>query len=415
MATLSTKIALRNDTAANWETQNPVLLKGEMGVETDTRLLKVGDGSTTWVNLPYINKFEGAEPTTHTELTPTDNETDAELLQTIAAPSVDDIAIIRREIADGKTTRTAYVFDGENWAALDGNYDASNVYFGQDFIATAPIGTVTIPTSGSTTIAAKGKNLSTVLTSIFAERKTPTATKPSISVSFTNALKSVEVGTSIAPTYSTTFNAGKYTYGPATGIAAQSWEITDNLGNSRTTNSGSFEALTIGDGTSYSLTATATYNQGAMPKDNFGDDYEAARIPAGSVSATTSTKLSGYRSYFYGSITDKVPSPSEITSDLIRTSLTNGGAYNSKKELTITPGADGAKAVIVAYPANTSRDGLSEVLLTSTMGLDITASYEKQVNVEVEGVNGYDAIPYTVYMYAPAQIGGDEVHKITLK
>lgn len=413
MATLSTKIALRNDTAANWETQNPVLLKGEMGVETDTRLLKVGDGSTTWVNLPYLNKFEGMEPASHTELAPTNNETDTELLQTIAAPSTDDIAIIRREIADDKTTRTAYVFDGENWTALDGNYDASNVYFGQDFIATAPIGTITIPTSGSTTIAAKGKNLSAVLTSIFAERKTPTATKPTVSVSFTNSAKSIEVGTSVTPTYATTFNAGKYTYGPATGIAAQSWEIKDNLGNTKTTDSGSFEAITIGDSTSYSLTATATYNQGAMPKDNFGDDYEAARIAAGSASATTSTKLSGYRSYFYGSITGKVPT--EITSELIRTSLTNGGAYNSKKELTITPGADGAKAVIVAYPANTSRGGLQEVLLTSTMSLDITKNYEKQINVEVEGANGYESIPYTVYMYAPSQIGGDEVHKITLK
>ena len=34
--TISTKILLRNDTAQNWTTNNPVLAKGEMGIEIDT-------------------------------------------------------------------------------------------------------------------------------------------------------------------------------------------------------------------------------------------------------------------------------------------------------------------------------------------------------------------------------------------
>ena len=42
--TLDVKIQIRNDTKNNWTTQNPVLLKGEMGVETDTRKFKFGDG-----------------------------------------------------------------------------------------------------------------------------------------------------------------------------------------------------------------------------------------------------------------------------------------------------------------------------------------------------------------------------------
>ena len=29
---LNTRIQLRNDTAANWESKNPILLKGEVGV-----------------------------------------------------------------------------------------------------------------------------------------------------------------------------------------------------------------------------------------------------------------------------------------------------------------------------------------------------------------------------------------------
>jgi hypothetical protein len=45
---------LRNDTAANWTTENPVLLQGEVGVETDTRRMKVGDGTTAWNSLLYV-------------------------------------------------------------------------------------------------------------------------------------------------------------------------------------------------------------------------------------------------------------------------------------------------------------------------------------------------------------------------
>lgn len=48
-----TVIKLRRDTAANWDSINPVLASGEMGVETDTGLHKIGDGITAWGVLPY--------------------------------------------------------------------------------------------------------------------------------------------------------------------------------------------------------------------------------------------------------------------------------------------------------------------------------------------------------------------------
>tara|TARA_Y100000004_G_scaffold197316_1_gene271075 strand:- start:651 stop:3560 length:2910 start_codon:yes stop_codon:yes gene_type:complete len=45
----------RRDTAANWTSQNPTLLAGEIGYETDTGYIKVGDGSTAWTSLGYID------------------------------------------------------------------------------------------------------------------------------------------------------------------------------------------------------------------------------------------------------------------------------------------------------------------------------------------------------------------------
>jgi hypothetical protein len=46
-------IQVRRDTAANWTSANPTLAAGETGFETDTRLTKVGNGSTAWTSLPY--------------------------------------------------------------------------------------------------------------------------------------------------------------------------------------------------------------------------------------------------------------------------------------------------------------------------------------------------------------------------
>ena len=47
-------IKFRRDTAANWTTANPTLDPGQPGYETDTKKLKVGDGSTVWGSLPYF-------------------------------------------------------------------------------------------------------------------------------------------------------------------------------------------------------------------------------------------------------------------------------------------------------------------------------------------------------------------------
>lgn len=44
----------KTGTAAAWTSANPILAKGEIGVEIDTAKVKVGDGVTSWTNLAYI-------------------------------------------------------------------------------------------------------------------------------------------------------------------------------------------------------------------------------------------------------------------------------------------------------------------------------------------------------------------------
>jgi hypothetical protein len=51
--TLSALQKQRRDTAANWTAANPTLLAGEIGIESDTSKIKIGNGSTVWTSLAY--------------------------------------------------------------------------------------------------------------------------------------------------------------------------------------------------------------------------------------------------------------------------------------------------------------------------------------------------------------------------
>lgn len=47
------RILLRRDLSLTWNYNDPVLMSGEQGYETDTRKMKIGDGQTPWSQLPY--------------------------------------------------------------------------------------------------------------------------------------------------------------------------------------------------------------------------------------------------------------------------------------------------------------------------------------------------------------------------
>ena len=50
---MSYKIKFKSDTAAVWTSTNPILAQGEMGIESDTNKIKIGDGATAWSSLSY--------------------------------------------------------------------------------------------------------------------------------------------------------------------------------------------------------------------------------------------------------------------------------------------------------------------------------------------------------------------------
>lgn len=50
---MTSRMQQRRDTAANWTSNNPTLAAGEIGIESDTKKMKVGDGTTAWTSLTY--------------------------------------------------------------------------------------------------------------------------------------------------------------------------------------------------------------------------------------------------------------------------------------------------------------------------------------------------------------------------
>ena len=55
-------IQLRRDTSSNWTSANPILAQGEIGIETNTLKLKIGDGSTVWNSLGYYSSVAETDP-----------------------------------------------------------------------------------------------------------------------------------------------------------------------------------------------------------------------------------------------------------------------------------------------------------------------------------------------------------------
>lgn len=52
--TVQVRLQIRADTAANWTSVNPVLLANELGLESDTKKFKIGNGSSAWGSLAYF-------------------------------------------------------------------------------------------------------------------------------------------------------------------------------------------------------------------------------------------------------------------------------------------------------------------------------------------------------------------------
>lgn len=120
---MTTQIKLRRDTAANWVSANPVLALGEPGLETDTRQIKYGDGSTAWNSLLYS---AGGQGTATNEIT-----------NSGYSVSVSDIGVVTMATARGNLEFGAQPEPGGpthlHIMRPEGQESSTDLYFGDDF------------------------------------------------------------------------------------------------------------------------------------------------------------------------------------------------------------------------------------------------------------------------------------------
>ena len=412
MATLNIRIQLRNDTAENWTTKNPLLLKGEMGVEIDTRKIKIGNGTDRWTALEYSGVDEDTikgiidnNRDNFTEVTPNEGESDAQALaRMINNPKKGDMAVVIRIIAGDKKSYTAYIHNGTAFTAMDGNYRADNVYFDKDLKLTEAFGHYEPDASGSVKVPSTGKSVYSLIEDAFSQSKDPIITQPSASVSITANSGTFEIGTKKNLTYSASLNTGAYSYGPTpTGVSATTYTATCD-GKTLTGATGTFDNI-VADGTK-KISISIAHSAGSIPKTNKGADYAEGQIKAGTKTATSSQALIGVRYMFWGPMTKDIA----LNSASIR-ALSHKEAATKKTLTTFGAGAD-AKKIVVAVPAGYK---VTQVLMPSSMNADATANFVKQnTQVQVEGAEGYAATAYDVWVYKPASIDSSETYAVTI-
>ena len=57
---MNIRVQFRRGLESEWNSSNPALASGELGVELDTGLFKIGDGVSEWRSLPYAAGQQGA-------------------------------------------------------------------------------------------------------------------------------------------------------------------------------------------------------------------------------------------------------------------------------------------------------------------------------------------------------------------
>lgn len=389
---LKTIIQVRRDTAANWETnKGTVPAAGEPCLNLDTGVVVYGNGADTYEALIAAYEASKAVMANHYEGIKQSGESDNDVIGRVltelgATAKKDDIFVVKSPISAGKYSYTAFVYTGTVWAAMDGNYNAGNVYFDRDLLTTVATGNITL-TNGQATVPAAGKNLYELWETInVKEDKDIAVTKPSVSVSGT--LKYLEVGSSSSQDVTITYEDGMYEYGyttesgeegataasttnnGTTGADVTGYILTDGTnaiepkaagGNSFTVNSGVKTAKG-----SMSVKASATYDDGYIPVSNLKKMYPAKAISAGTTAEASKELFRWYIPMFYGFKYGSavIADPANITAAEIKalgSTIKDGTAYNQTKPAAATASASW-KQFFVAVPAgyNAELSGISD-------------------------------------------------------
>lgn len=254
------------------------------------------------------------------------------------------------------------------------------------------------------------------LQTIFTKKLQPTVSAPAVTLTIGNQTQSIEAGeTSAVPTFSASLSAGSYTYGPATGVTAQSWSVSDGT-NTYNTSSGNLPTIVANDGSqSYTVTATATHNAGATPKDNLGGNATVSGIAAGDKSASKTVTVTGYRKGFYlvlenADMVDVATDATKINSSYLRT---NGHGAKAATPTSISATA-GFQQILIFLPKNAY--GSKKLVAETMKGLPYidTPKGAESREITIAGAGSDAGIAYSIWeIKLGSPSGVDDTVKIT--
>lgn len=232
----------------------------------------------------------------------------------------------------------------------------------------------------------------------------PTYTQPSVSISNNggSSAGAYEIGSTVTTKLRATFT--KNDAGDLTSI--QFKKAGTDVGDAATASPADYTEAAFNLSSAVSYSATVSYGEGAIKKDNLGDDYPTGHIEAGSKNTNNFTFTPYRQGYFCGYTVDTAT----LTSDGIRNLQQNkGGAYSAGTvKLTVRAGA---KRVVIAVPL--ANKGMTKVLNESALNADVTSTFVKST-VDVEGANNYEAATYNVWTFIPdVAYGQDAILAVT--
>lgn len=387
--TINVRFQQKIDTKANWAEKNTALLPGEIGVESDTGLFKIGRANdngdnTAWNDLAYANEIPEVDLSTVTNVVKI-----AETLEGLGNGTVvGDMGIVKAPLYDGSNsyTHTAYVWNGTEWAAMDGNYSAANVFLPADIELAGDFTSIGNKKRGDTIAAGTSIEalFSDLLTKEIATDLQNTA--PTTTINATKDQYLLVGDKSTMQTVTLTLNKGAYDNGYGyveskneTGIEAgtKAKTVVTNDGTGVETNKFYFNG-TAQDANSYTVASTSkttapasetikakiSYKNAGNPVSNLKNIYPAQKLADGTTAEVSATLNKWYYPIYQGftyadtAIADHANITAAQLEDLgapttgsTKTSkkITGADAYN-KTKLTKAVATKAWRQYYVAYP-----------------------------------------------------------------
>lgn len=443
MAEIKTRIILRNDTAEAWGTdagKATPLKAGEAAVELKdgkAKLKIATEDNQTFANAPYV----GTEANVfQVELEATDLDDEAAINRVVGENEINpgDVAIVKAGIAGSAKSYTSYVYDGENWSAMDGNYSARNVYFKNNITLAGDYTSVGNIKLSEGTLSTAGQSLEDVMTNIFTKELKDELKTEDPSASISSFTQYYEIGTGGSKSVTLTLNDGEYKNGystdpteptegqvvttvlndQTTGVVVDTsktspYSVTFNGSTKEAANATfTLDAPTKNEKTELTASGKIWHTQGGVPVSNLKKAYPDQRIAAGQVTSEASAKFRWYIPFYQGfTFSDNViADPANITATQLTTGLTapasktadnkvtststavkniNANAYDKKKCIAAAA-SKSWRQYFLAYPTDYSYDMSAA---KDSNGIDCTVNKANEVELDING----NKIKYTVY------------------